>query len=230
MRIQYNNRLLRLLDHADMEALSPHLERVSLTSRQILLRLNAPVEHVYFPESGQLSTLAKVPMSEPIETGMVGWEGMSDMALGGRSPMEVVVQLSGEAFRIEQKVFVDALLKSASLTNIMLRYQTALLIQVSYTALSHGGFTVPERLARWLLMVHDRAEGDEFPLVHEFFSWMLAVRRAGVTEALRELRLHGAISTGRGTVKILDRDMLIELASGSYGPPEAEYERLLGKP
>jgi CRP-like cAMP-binding protein len=140
-----------------------------------------------------------------------------------------VVQLSGEAFRIEQKRMVDALARSASLSNLVLRYQTALLIQVSYTALSHGGFTVPERLARWLLMVQDRAEGDEFPLVHEFFSWMLAVRRAGVTEAFRDLRSHGCIETGRGMVKILDREMLIELSSGSYGPPEIEYERLLGK-
>lgn len=229
MRAQYTNRLLGLLDAADMERLAPHLERVALISRQILVRLHAPVDYVYFVESGQLSVLAKVPMSEPIETGMIGREGMSDLALGGRSPVEVVVQLAGEAIRIEQKVLVEALSKSASLTNIVLRFQTALLIQVSYTALSHGGFTVPERLARWLLMVHDRAEGDEFPLVHEFFSWMLAVRRAGVTEALRELRSQGAIATSCGTVKIVDRDLLIELASGSYGPPEAEYDLLFAK-
>lgn len=226
MAQSFRNHLLNFMSADDRALITPHFEPFKLVARQVLIRQNAPVDHVYFVESGQLSCLAKVALSESIESGMIGREGMSDMALSGRAPLEVVVQLSGDALRIARPQLAHALLRSAGLANVMLRFQAAMMVQVSYTALSHGAFTVPERLARWLLMVQDHAEADEFPLVHEFFSWMLAVRRAGVTEAFHELRNHGCIATGRGSVKILDRDMLIELASGSYGPPEAEYARL----
>lgn len=145
-----------------------------------------------------------------------------------RTPFDTVIQVAGEAFRISSERFVEAVLESRGLTDLTARYHRAMHSQLSYTALSHGSFTVNERLARWLLMAHDRLDGDEMPLVHEFFSWMLAVRRAGVSEAFKELRAHGAIDTKRGCVIILDRDILMELSSGSYGPAEAEYKRLLG--
>jgi len=109
----------------------------------------------------------------------------------------------------------------------MLRYQQWMTIQVAHTALSHGSFTIAERLARWLLMSQDRT-GSTLPLVHEFLAMMLAVRRAGVTEALHILEGEGAIRASRGRIEIRNRDLLIELAQGGYGAPEAAYEHLIG--
>ncbi|MDB5572600.1 MAG: cyclic nucleotide-binding protein [Hyphomicrobiales bacterium] len=228
-QVTFKNRLIRKFSPDDFEVLRPALERVSLKVRDMLIRPNMHVQHVYFPESGQLSVLAKANNSEPIEVGMIGREGMSEMALSGQAPLQTIVQVAGEAWRVDRKLFSNLVSQSRELSNLMLRYQQFMTFQVSFTALSHGDFTVTERLARWLLMLHDRIDGNEVPLVHEFFSWMLAVRRAGVTEAMNELRAAGCILTARGKITILDRDALISMASGSYGQPEAEYQRLLGE-
>ncbi|MDB5570165.1 MAG: Crp/Fnr family transcriptional regulator [Hyphomicrobiales bacterium] len=227
MHSRFQNTLLRLMSPQDMEIFRPELEPCAFKVRDVIVRPNTAIEYVYFPESGQLSTLAKIRNFEPIEVGMVGREGMSDMLPGGRTPLETIVQVQGEGHRIPVAALEGQVVASPPFAALMLRYQRFMLIQLSYTALSHGSFTVTERLARWLLMVDDRINGD-IPLVHEFFSWMLAVRRAGVTEAMNRLQAQGAISTQRGRVRILDRDALVELASGSYGPPEVEYERLFG--
>jgi CRP-like cAMP-binding protein len=228
LRDAFRNQLILRFTDRDFGLLQHSFEPVEMKLRDILVRPGYLIEHVYFPESGQISVLAKVPQSEPIEVGMIGREGMSDMMPTGRSPLESIVQVPGLAHRIDRELFLRATKESADLSGLMLRYENAMMMQLSYTALSHGSFTIDERLARWLLMVHDRVDGDEIPLVHEFFSWMLAVRRSGVTEAFKSLRAHGCVETGRGFIKILDRATLIELAGGSYGPAEAEYERLMG--
>ncbi|MDB5570733.1 MAG: putative transcriptional regulator, Crp/Fnr family [Hyphomicrobiales bacterium] len=224
------NKLLQKFPAADFDRLKPDLRLVEMKLRDVLVRPGYPIDHVYFPESGQISVLAKVAQSEPIEVGMIGWEGMSDMIPTGRSPLESIVQVPGEAHRVDRELLMRVTRESAELSDLLLRYENFLLMQLSFTALSHGGFSIDERLARWLLMVHDRVEGDQIPLVHEFFSWMLAVRRPGVTNAFKTLRECGAIETGRGFVTIRDRDMLIDIAAGSYGPAEAEYEKLIGVP
>ena len=106
----------------------------------------------------------------------------------------------------------------------------AFMIQVGQTALANGSHTLEQRLARWLLMYHDRVDGDEVFTTHEFLSLMLGVRRAGVTDALKILEDRGMISTKRGRVTVLDRMGLDGVAGDSYGVPEAEYARLIGLP
>jgi CRP-like cAMP-binding protein len=101
------------------------------------------------------------------------------------------------------------------------------MIQTAQSALANGRYTIQERLARWLLMCHDRLEGDDLPITHEFLSLMLGVRRSGVTEALHVLEGVQIVRTKRGRVHILDRGRLEDLASGSYGLSEAEYARLI---
>lgn len=224
----FRNKLIRKLSDADFAALAPHLEPVELKLRDCAVKAGRKIAHVYFPETGQLSVLAKVPHAEPIEVGLFGREGMSDMVPDQRTPFDTIVQVAGHAYRAPAELFSELALSSRSLADIVARYHRAMLAQLSFTALSHGSFSVSERLARWILMVHDRMDGDDIPLVHEFFAWMLAVRRAGVTEAMTELRNQHAIETRRGRLVVIDRQILIELASGSYGPAEAEYARLMG--
>lgn len=227
-QVSFRNKIIQKFTNDAFVRLRDDLEPIQLKVRDVITRPNTPITHVYFLESGQISVLAKVQKSEPIEVGIIGREGMSDMAINGRTPLESLCQVAGDSHRIERATFIAAMAENKDLADLMLRYQQFMIVQLSFTALSHGSFTVDERLARWLLMVHDRVDGDEIPLVHDFFSWMLAVRRAGVTDSFRTLRSHGCIETGRGLVRIIDRDMLIELASGSYGPAEAEYQKLLG--
>ncbi len=224
----YANNFLRLMAEPDRAVLEPLFERVRLEGREVIVRANAPIDYIYFPESGQLSVLAKVPQSEPIEVGMIGYEGMSDMVATGRAPLETVVQGPGVAHRIRYEAFRARLAESLPLCDLMMRWHQAFIAQLSYTALSHGSFTISERLARFLLMMRDRVRSDELPVVHEYLSWMLAVRRAGVSEALEALRVAGCIERARGRLRIVDREAMIEQASGSYGRAEAEYDRLMG--
>ena len=110
-----------------------------------------------------------------------------------------------------------------------LRFAQAFMIQTAHTAIANGQGTVEQRLARWLLMADDRISGNELPLTHEFLAMMLAVRRAGVTTALRALERRKLVLVKRKAITILNRNGLKRLAKGLYGVPEAEYQRLMGR-
>ena len=123
----------------------------------------------------------------------------------------------------------EALEASESLRHLMLRHVHVFQTQMSFTALANARYKVDERLARWLLMSHDRIGDPDMPLTHEFLSLMLGVRRPGVTSALNRFEKNGFIRARRGGVTVLDRPALEDLANGCYGAAEAEYERLFGK-
>jgi CRP-like cAMP-binding protein len=118
--------------------------------------------------------------------------------------------------------------ESETLRSTLLKYVQTFTVQTAHTAVSNAHAKVPERLARWLLMAHDRLNGDILPLTHEFLSLMLGVRRAGVTEAVQNLRAKNLIKAGRGVIEVLDRKGLEKIAGDFYGVPEQEYQRLFG--
>jgi CRP-like cAMP-binding protein len=224
------NLLLSRMPEADFVALAPAFELVELTLRQVLTVERQPVSHVYFPESGLCSVLAVGGDRELIEAGLFGRDGMSYVPLNQEahgSPTRVIVQAAGTAWRLPVSEFSAVGRKSPALLLLLLSYQQTMTAQTAYTCLAHGSFRIEERLARWLLMCQDRI-GDVIPLVHEFLAYMLAVRRAGVTDALQKLEARHLIRTRRGRITILDRPGLIDAADGSYGAPEDYYESLLG--
>ena len=165
-----------------------------------------------------------------IEIGMIGREGLVGAApvlLGDdRSPYDCFIQMSGAAFRIPTGDLIAAVRKSPSLHAVLLRYVQCLMVQTAQTALVNAAFTIEVRLARWLLMSHDRGESDEMVITHEFLAAMLGVRRPGVTVATQILEGNQLIRARRGKIVLLDRAGLLALAGDSYGLPEAEYARL----
>ena len=112
--------------------------------------------------------------------------------------------------------------QSSSLQRAFLSFAHSFMVQTANTALSNGTGSIEERLARWLLMAHDRLDGDEIPLTHEFLSLMLGVRRAGVTVALNYLEGEGVIGLSRGQIVVLDREGLKASANGTYHELEVE--------
>jgi CRP-like cAMP-binding protein len=116
-----------------------------------------------------------------------------------------------------------------SLHRSLLRYAQVMSVQTSGTAFANAEHTIETRLARWLLMCHDRVDGDDIPITHEFMSMMLGVRRAGVTTTTQALEGSGLIRASRGVITVLDRDGLERLADNAYGLPEAEYARQMTK-
>ena len=122
----------------------------------------------------------------------------------------------------------QAIQASASLRDSLLKFVQAFGVQTTHTAVCNAQSKIEVRLARWLLMAHDRIQDDALPLTHEFVSLMLAVRRPGVTDAMKALRQRGLISYRRGEITINDRKGMVRVAGETYGTPESEYRRLIG--
>jgi len=144
-----------------------------------------------------------------------------------RSPNEIYMQAAGAGLCIPSARLREAMDESTTLRPLLTRYAQSFAIQATYTALANGRGSLEERLARWLLMAHDRLGGNELPLKHEFLALMLGVHRPGVTVALHELSSSSLIQTNRGRIVVIDREGLEKAANGLYGTPEAEYKRLL---
>jgi CRP-like cAMP-binding protein len=224
------NRLLSIMEPGDFERLRPHLERVTLNTKDVLEEANEPVRHVYFLEPCVASVVAITAEGEQMEVGLFGPEGMSGIVVihgADRSPMQTFIQVAGPALRMPADELRSALDESPTLRSLLMRYAQAYAVQVAFTALANGRYTIEERLARWLLMCHDRVDGNTIALTHEFLALMLGVRRAGVTTALQILEGAHIIKASRGRIEIVDRAELLESAGDSYGLPEAEYERLV---
>ncbi|CDZ70741.1 Transcriptional regulator, Crp/Fnr family [Neorhizobium galegae bv. orientalis] len=227
------NRLLSAITLEDRRLLAPSVERIQLNLRQSLERAHQPIEFVYFLEAGLGSVVASKEGGLSVEVGLFGRDGMTGTSLvqsDTESPFDCFVQMGGSALRISAENFQYALSKSVPLTELLTHYARALGIQTTYTALANGQIKLAERLARWLLMVHDRMDGDSFSVTHEFLAMMLGVRRPGVTVALQILESKHFIKSQRGEILVRDRNGLIDLSQGTYGPAETEYERLTGIP
>lgn len=225
-----SNHVLAALGGRDFALLEPHLEPVELPVRRVLQEADEAVEHIYFPETGVASIIASSG-EDKVEVGLFGWESMSGISVvngNDTSPMKTFVQIAGVGVRLPVERFTDAVTESRSLHSVFLRASEARSIQLAYTALANGRLTIEERLARWILMCHDRTKGDDVPLTHEFLSLMLGVRRAGVTTALHILEGEHVIRATRGMIQIRDRAKLEERAGPCYGIPERHSARLIG--
>jgi CRP-like cAMP-binding protein len=225
------NQLLASLSTDDLDLLEPHLKSVTLGLRKQLEKPNRRIEAVYFPESGFASVVAIQSNGKQVEVGLIGREGMTGLpiVLGNhRSPHSTYIQAAGTGKCIPSKELREATRSSLTLRDSLLKYVQAFGVQTTHTAISNAHARMDVRLARWLLMAHDRIGDDALSLTHEFLSLMLGVRRAGVTEALDTLRKQRLISYKRGTITVRDRKGLVRTAGEAYGIPEAEYRRLIG--
>ena len=224
------NRLLRALSPDDLALLQAHLQPLQTQLHQTLIYPHEPVTHLLFPESGYASVVAE-NSGDRVEVGLIGYEGLvgaSPVLLdSGTTPYHEFVQAPGEMLAIEVAPFCAAVDESATLRKLMLRYVQTKLVQARQTAYANATFTMDVRLARWILLCHDRSEGDVIPVTHEFIAMMLGVQRSGATLAVQVLEGSRLIKGQRGRMTVLDRDGLIALAGTSYGTTEAEYARLI---
>jgi CRP-like cAMP-binding protein len=228
---QSHNRLLASMSRADLALLQPDLEPVTLAVRHVLERPDRRVDAVYFPEAGFASVVAIQANDTKVEVGLIGREGMSGLTIvlgNHRSPHSTYMQAAGRGQRIGTVQFRKAMQASNSWQGLLLKYVQVFMIQTAHTAITNARAKLEQRLARWILMAHDRLDGDSLPLTHEFLSLMLGVRRAGVTEALHALVTEKLIRSARSEIVVLDRKGLERRAGESYGGPEAELRRLLG--
>jgi CRP-like cAMP-binding protein len=229
-RAGIRNRLLSKLAPSDWALLAPHLEPVTMRERQVIEVPQKPIAHAYFLEIGVASVVAVDNEDHRIEVGVIGYEGVTGVPLimgDTRAQHSTYMQIPGSGHRIGADRLRAAIAESESLRALMLKSAQGFMIQTAQTALANGRAKLEERLARWLLMAHDRMTTNAVPLTHEFLAVMLGVRRAGVTVAIHSFEQRGFITTRRGELTMVNRKGIEEVAGSFYGTPEAELERLL---
>jgi CRP-like cAMP-binding protein len=227
------NRLLQALPPKELAQLWPQLEQVELHFRNGLQAPEQPMPAAYFVESGIVSMMATLEDGDAAEVGMIGPEGLVGLPLlldDGRDDLEGVVQVPGSALRLPTSAFREALDGLPSLRRLLNRYALVHHGQVARTAACNGRHHTDRRLARWLLMAHDRVEGDAFSITHEMLGMMLAVRRAGVTVAAGALQKARLIRYASGRIAITDRPGLEAASCECYSVQRRAQERLFGHP
>jgi CRP-like cAMP-binding protein len=224
------NRLLAALPASDLARLRPHLELVELQQRELLYDPETSIRHVYFPETAVVSLVSMLRDGGTVEVGTAGREGMAGLPVflgDDTSTLQAFAQIAGLTVRMEKEAFLRLAGERGELQRTLLRYTQAFLTQVAQTAACNGAHLVEERCARWLLMTHDRVDGDSFELTHEFLAFMLGVRRAGVSVAMRTLQNDGLVRYNRGRVTIVDRHGLEGASCECYEVVRAHFDRLL---
>jgi CRP-like cAMP-binding protein len=213
------NEVLLSLTQGDLDLLNPGLQPINLPLRKQLEAKNRRIEHVYFVDRGIASVVTNGSGHSEIEIGIIGKEGVTGLSVimgGDRSPHETYIQIAGNGHRITVLLLRSAMAQSTSLQQRLLRVGYAFIVQTAQTAMANGCHKIEERLARWLLMAHDRIDGDDLSLTHEFLARMLGVRRPGVTVALQGLEMNGLIRAKRGGILIIDRTGLEDSSNGAY--------------
>jgi CRP-like cAMP-binding protein len=224
------NHLIELLPRAARRTLLAVCEPVDLTLSNRLSAPGSVTRYAYFPVDATISLVTPIDGKPVLEVGMVGREGMAgaELVLGVlKAPFLAVVQGSGKAWRIPSRAFRRELAASPALQLCLNRYLYVLMTQLGAAAACLRFHLIGPRLARWLLMMQDRAHSDNFHVTHEFLAYMLGVRRVGITAAAGLLQRAGLIEYRRGELIVLSRRGLEAAACGCYAADRRSYVRHL---
>ncbi|PPQ34821.1 Crp/Fnr family transcriptional regulator [Rhodopila globiformis] len=231
VRTTTRNTLLAALSPELRGVLLPKLDTVPLHARQVLVRPETRNDTVYFPESGWLSLIAAMDDGTQGEVGCVGREGMvpPSLILGANtSYAEICVHDAGTALCMPAEPFRAEMAASPPLRARLLRYAEAMHAQAMQIAVCNGRHPLDQRLARWLLMAHDRIDGNEITITQETLGLMLCVYRPSVSVAASGLQRAAIIRYQPGRITILDRAALESVACGCYRMVAARFRQLLG--
>jgi CRP-like cAMP-binding protein len=214
------NRILAHVPAAELAVLRKSLSGAAVTSGQVLYKQRGPVDSVYFPETAVMSLLNRMEDGAVVEVGTIGNESAVGLSLflGAKiSILETISQIPGDVQHMPAAAFLNAMDQLPQFRRLVGACTHGFIAQVSQTAACNRLHGIEQRCARWLLLTHDRVGGaDSFPLTHQFLSFMLGVRRAGVTEALGALTLAALIKSGKGQITILDRRGLEDACCECY--------------
>ncbi len=213
------NRLLLALPSRNLKQLMPELEHIRCDRAQVLMDADSSLDHVFFPDSGVVSVVAVYSDGSIIEMATVGREGCSGVQaiLGAkRSSVQLLVQIPGTAAKMSRAAFTRALKSMSSFRSVMDAYVQAFLEQVMVSVACNGAHNLEQRLARWLLMMRDRSDGDALLITQALLAEMLGVQRPTITNAAREFERAGLIERGRRQVTILDRHGLTKASCECY--------------
>ena len=224
------NRLLAALPAADFQRIAAHLELVPLALGKILYEPGEHLSHAYFPTTAIVSLHYVMESGASAESAGAGNEGVVGISLfmgGDTTPSSAVVQTAGHAWRLERRLLKQEFDRGGAMQRLLLRYTQALLTQMCQTAVCNRHHSVEQQLCRWLLLTLDRLPSNELVMTQELVSFMLGVRREGITEIAGRLQAAGIIRYRRGHISVLDRTGLEDRACECYDVVRTEMHRLL---
>src|SRR5436190_9126357 len=213
------NRLLLALPFRNLKQLLPALEHVRCQREQLLMDADSSLDNIFFPDNGVVSALAVYSDGGTIEMATIGREGCTGVqaVFGDKSSSaRFYVQIPGSAAKMSRAAFTRAMGSMPSFRNLMYAYVHAFLEQVMVSAACNGAHSLTQRLARWLLMMRDRSDGNELPITQNLLAEMLGVQRPTITNTARELERAGFIERGRRQLTILDRRGLTKASCECY--------------
>lgn len=216
---QVSNKILLSISESDYSSLRPHLEYVSLPNHLVLHEAGGKLDFAYFPNRGLISLVVVMKNGKMAEAGIVGNEGFTGTlaAVGlSRSPLQAVVQITGDGFRVEVGALQNTLESAPHLQLMLNRYALIRGMQVAQTAACNRLHDIEQRLARWLLMTQDRVDSGLLPITHDFLATMLGTDRPTVSLAAGVLQRKKLIEYTRGAVKIVNRKKLEDSACECY--------------
>ncbi|MVT54716.1 helix-turn-helix domain-containing protein [Bradyrhizobium yuanmingense] len=227
------NRLLAALPPADFALLAPHLRKIGIERDTVLVRSGDRIEHLLFPLSGAIATIMELPNGQTVATTIVGHEGAVGLtsALGAsHSPVTAIARIAGTALQISPAQFLTAQHCSPAVAAMVQVFTRSLLTQLQHVAACNALHSVESRLARWLLHIHDRANGsDLLPLTQETLSELLGVRRTTVTHVVSTMRTSRALRSNRRGQLEIDRPRLEAMACECYKVMSRRIDRIVSQ-
>jgi CRP-like cAMP-binding protein len=217
---QVSNKILLSIPDSEYSSLRSHLDYVTLPNHLVLHEAGGKLEFAYFPNRGLISLVVVMKDGKTAEAGIVGNEGFTGTlaAVGLRSsPLQAVVQITGDGFRVEVGALQNILESALHLQLMLNRYALIRGMQVAQTAACNRLHDIEQRLARWLLMTQDRVDSGLLPITHDFLATMLGTGRPTVSLAAGVLQKKKLIEYTRGAVKIVNRKKLEDSACECYG-------------
>ncbi len=228
-----SNRLLGAFDTASFKRVEPHLERIKLKLGDVVCEAGGLLKHAYFPQGTVLSLLTVLENGSAIETSNIGREGAFGLFAAMYSRVSFnrcLVQLVGDMVRCPIKLLQSEFKHSEHVRDLFVSYSETLLSQVQQSVACNAMHTTEQRICRWLLMMHDRAEGEALQYTHEFLSHMLGANRKSVTLAAQSMQNAGLISYRRGTIQILVRAGLEKASCECYAIVKERFDAFLTPP
>ena len=225
--------MLGALETASRQRIDPHLEPIKLKLGVIVCEAGGLIKHAYFPQGAVLSLLTVLENGSAIETANIGREGAFGLFAAMYSRVSFnrcLVQLEGTIVRCPIELLQSEFARSDHVRDLFVSYSETLLSQVQQTVACNALHTVEEKMCRWLLMMHDRAEGEALPYTHEFLSHMLGANRKSVTLAARSLQTAGLISYRRGRIQVLNRLGLEKASCECYAVVKERFDAFLTPP
>ncbi|MGB6326381.1 MAG: Crp/Fnr family transcriptional regulator [Methylocella sp.] len=231
--VEHSNHLLDAFEPASRARIDPHIQQVNLVLGDVVCEAGGLLEHAYFPKGAVLSLLTVLENGTAIETSNIGNEGAFGLFAAMYSRVsfnQCLVQLQGRLVRVPIECLRSEFQQSEHVRNLLVSYSETQLAQVQQTAACNAVHTIRQRLCRWLLMMHDRAERTNLSYTHEFLAHMLGADRKSVTLAAQAMQKDGLIDYRPGAIQIVDRLGLEKAACECYSIVQKRFDDFLKPP